>query len=146
MKDKTDKSSRSLVHEHAPSETIIVSGSGIRRRSKSILPVEPEMHRARFSPTSASVHPRAHAEVSVLEAQGPKFEREDSLPCNKVNGLLKRNCLFWRHRAQVPMPKNEGAAAASRVLSALYSFLLADGHVPPLAGIAPARLRALPAR
>lgn len=44
------------------------------------------------------------------------------------------------------MPIDEGAAAACRVLSSLYSFLLADGHVPPLAGITPARLRALPAR
>lgn len=44
------------------------------------------------------------------------------------------------------MPIEEGVAAASGALLDLYSFLLADGHVPPLAGIAPARLRALPAR
>lgn len=44
------------------------------------------------------------------------------------------------------MPIDKGTAAARRVLSSLYSFLLADGHVPPLARIAPARLRAEPAR
>ncbi|CAB1098650.1 unnamed protein product [Ectocarpus sp. CCAP 1310/34] len=46
----------------------------------------------------------------------------------------------------VPMPAEEGVEAASRVLAGLYAFLLADGLVPPLAGIAPAHLRAPPAR
>lgn len=57
-----------------------------------------------------------------------------------------RHALERLQNKQVPMPIDEGAAAACRVLSSLYSFLLADGHVPPLTGIAPAGLRALPAR
>ena len=44
------------------------------------------------------------------------------------------------------MPMEEGFAAACRVLSGLYAFLLADGLVPPVAGIVPARLRAPPVK
>lgn len=44
------------------------------------------------------------------------------------------------------MPAEEGHAAASRVMVDVYSFLLADGLVPPLSGVTPARVCPPPAR
>lgn len=44
------------------------------------------------------------------------------------------------------MPADSGIAAAHRVLLRLYAFLLADGLVPPVPGITPAKLGDPPAR
>ncbi|CBJ31186.1 hypothetical protein Esi_0238_0002 [Ectocarpus siliculosus] len=84
------------------------------------------------------------------------FNRGNS-PANKaanwefVQKFLGRRSYSLPHEdvrclCTVPMPAEEGVEAASRVLAGLYAFLLADGLVPPLAGIAPAHLRAPPAR
>ncbi|CAN0338834.1 unnamed protein product, partial [Laminaria digitata] len=58
-------------------------------------------------------------------------------------GLLRQDIEIL---CMVPLPADGGTAAANRVLLRLYAFLLADELVPPLPGMAPAKLKDPPAR
>ena len=63
-----------------------------------------------------------------------------------VVGVLCTYNMVYVCGEQVPMPADSGAEAAHQVLLRLYTFLLADELVPPLPGMAPAKLRDPPAR
>ncbi|CAM9174356.1 unnamed protein product [Ectocarpus sp. 12 AP-2014] len=96
----------------------------------------------------AHYHPRKIGSVDFNHGNSPANKAANWEFLQKFLG--RRSYSLPREDVQclctVPMPAEEGVEAASRVLAGLYAFLLADGLVPPLAGIAPAHLRAPPAR